>query len=138
MLLDRLTRKEGLTLTKDDATWLNVAYVAFAVLSGFFFYQALELVGLQTGLVERFEWFSAVATIVSVCFGIGASIFLKSSKERHEYFLAAIAELRKVSWPTWVDTKRMTLIVVVVVGIFGVIVGVFDFFWASALKHLLA
>ncbi len=125
-------------MTKDDATWLNVAYVAFAVLTGFFFFQAFDTLGVQTGWIERFDWWAPVSTLVGVLLGVGGAALLKSSKERHEYFLSAIAELRKVSWPTWADTKRMTIIVVVVVGIFAVIVGVFDVVWARVLKVLIA
>ncbi len=124
-------------MAKDDATWLNVSYVAFALLSGFFFFQAVQLVGVQTDWIEKYEWFAAAATVLAAAFGIGLTIYLKSDKDRHEYLLSSITELRKVSWPTWADTKRMTLIVVVVCGIFAVIVGVFDVIWAKALNLLL-
>lgn len=124
-------------MAKDDATWLNVSYVTFALLSGFFFFQAVQLVGVQTDWIEKYEWFAAVATVLAAAFGIGMTIFLKSDKDRHEYLLSSITELRKVSWPSWADTKRMTLIVVIVCGIFAVIVGVFDVLWAKALNLLL-
>lgn len=124
-------------MTKDDATWLNVAYVAFAVLTGFFCFEAFDTLGVQTGWIERFDWWKPVSTFASLILGIGGAVLLKSNKERNEYFLSSIAELRKVSWPTWADTKRMTIIVVVVVGIFAVIVGVFDVVWARVLKVLI-
>ena len=46
---------------------------------------------------------------------------LKSDKERDEYFLQAIAELRKVTWPSVAETKQKTIVVCVVVGVFAVI-----------------
>ncbi len=125
-------------MSKDDATWLNVAYVTFLLISAYLAYQAIELVGIQTGWVERFDWFGYAATVAGGAAGIAAAWFLRSDAERHEYFLSAIAELRKVSWPTWPDTKRMTVVVCIVVGIFAVIVGIFDLIWAKALKSLLA
>lgn len=125
-------------MTKDDATWLNVAYVAFAGLTGFFLFQAFDTIGIQSGLLERFDWWSPATTILSVILGVLAAFLLQRDKERNEYFLSCIAELRKVSWPTWADTKRMTLIVVLVVGIFAVIVGVFDVMWARVLKVLIS
>ena len=125
-------------MSKDDATWLNVAYVTFLLLSAYIFYRGIELAGIQAGWVERFEWFDYAATAGAALLAAAATWYLKADQERHDYFLASIAELRKVSWPTWPDTKRMTLVVCVVVGIFAVIVGVFDTCWAWALKHILA
>lgn len=125
-------------MSKDDATWLNVSYVCFTVLAGFFLYKAMELAGIQLGWSERYEWFQYAATALAVALGIASTIYLKSSTERHEYFLAAIAELRKVTWPTWADTKRMTIIVCIVCGVFAVIVGLFDVVWAKALNLLIA
>ena len=125
-------------MSKDDATWLSVAYVVFLLLTAFVAYRALETVGIQTGWIERFEWFNYAATVISVLVGVGITLGLRSSAERNEYFLSSITELRKVTWPSWADTKRMTIVVCVVVGIFAVIVGVFDLIWAKALKLLIA
>ena len=125
-------------MSKDDATWLSVAYVVFLLLTAFVAYRALETVGIQTGWIERFEWFNYAATVISVLVGVGITLGLRSSAERNEYFLSSITELRKVTWPSWTDTKRMTIVVCVVVGIFAVIVGVFDLIWAKALKLLIA
>ena len=125
-------------MSKDDATWLSVAYVVFLLLTAFVAYRALETVGIQTGWIERFEWFNYAATVISVLVGVGITLGLRSSDERNEYFLSSITELRKVTWPSWTDTKRMTIVVCVVVGIFAVIVGVFDLIWAKALKLLIA
>ncbi len=35
-------------------------------------------------------------------------------------------EMRKVSWPTWEDLRRSTLVITVFVVILGVIIGVMD------------
>ncbi len=124
-------------MTKDDATWLNVAYIAFLAISGYVGYKALQTLGLQLGWVERYDWYAAVATLAGAAIGILVTWYLRSSQERHDYFLAAIGELRKVTWPTWPDTKRLTVIVCVVCGIFAVILAVFDVVWARLLRVLL-
>jgi preprotein translocase SecE subunit len=125
-------------MQKDDATWLRVAYAVFALLTGYFIYKAFELVGIQMGYVERFGWFNSAASVAGLVLGGAIGFWLASSPERHEYFLSSIAELRKVAWPKWPDVKRMTIVVCVVVGIFAVIVSVFDIIWARALKLLIA
>ena len=123
---------------KDDATWLNIAYVCFAALVAFFVYQAIETTGLQTGWTERYQWFAVGSTLGAVIVGSLMGLLIKGNPDRHNYYLAAIGELRKVAWPSWADTKRMTLIVCVVVGIFAVLLGAFDYVWAWVLKGLLA
>jgi preprotein translocase subunit SecE len=125
-------------MNKDDATWLNVAYVVFTVLAGFFFYKAFETLGLQMDWTERYEWYSAIPLLGGVLLGIGATFYLRSDHDRHEYLLSCITELRKVTWPSWPETKRMTVVVVIVVGIFAVIVSIFDVLWAKALNLLIA
>ena len=35
-------------------------------------------------------------------------------------------EIRKISWPTWDDLRRSTLVITVFVAIIGVIIGVMD------------
>jgi preprotein translocase SecE subunit len=131
--------RRAFTMQKDDATWLNVAYVCFLLLISFVAYKLIETVGIQFDWTERYdEWFPTASTIAAVVIGVGGTWWLRADKERHEYFLASIAELRKVTWPSWADIKRMTLIVCVVVVIFAVILAIFDIIWARALKMLLA
>jgi len=123
---------------KDDTFWLNAIYVIFFLLSALVVYKTFETIGIQTGWSERFEWFDLVTTIVSIAIGGGVTWWLRAEKDRHDYFLASIAELRRVTWPTWAETKRMTIIVVIVVGVFAVILGVFDMMWTKALKFIIA
>lgn len=125
-------------MTKDDAAWLGVAYMVFFAIMAYVFYRACETFGIQYGWVERHEWFSYVAVLVGLVSGGVSTFLMRRDTERNNYFMAAIGELRKVSWPTWPDTKRMTVVVCIVVGIFAVIVSIFDLIWARALKLLLA
>jgi preprotein translocase SecE subunit len=125
-------------MSKDDAAWVNVAYVVFFLLSSFVFFKAFETAGVQTGWSERFEWYGPAQVAIGLLLGGAVTALLRKDQEKYEYFLASIGELRKVTWPSWPDTKRMTIVVCVVVGIFAVIVSIFDLFWAKALKLLLA
>lgn len=125
-------------MNKDDSYWLRLAYVVFAALAALVFYKAFGTLGVETGWFDRFEWYQPVATGVSLALGVAAVFYLGMSKERHEYFLASIAELRKVTWPTMPDTRRMTVIVCVVVGIFAIILAIFDFIWSKFLGLLIA
>lgn len=125
-------------MQKDDKFWLNICYIVFAALIAYVVNQALDTVGIQTGWVERYDtWWAPVTHGSSIVFGLLSAYVLKRDPERHEYFLQSIGELRKVSWPSMDDTKKMTIIVCVVVGIFAVILTVFDTAWSFALKGII-
>jgi preprotein translocase subunit SecE len=42
------------------------------------------------------------------------------------YLREVRAEVRKVSWPTWDDLRRTTLIIIVFVIVIGIIIGLMD------------
>ncbi|MFK7825018.1 MAG: preprotein translocase subunit SecE [Oligoflexales bacterium] len=125
-------------MTKDDATWLNICYIVFAMIVAYIVYKASETVGLQLGLAERYdEWFPFASRLCSIVIGGGAALWLRSDEDRREYHVSAIGEIRKVTWPSVPDTKRMTIVVVVVVAIFSVILSLFDIAWSKILQEIL-
>ena len=125
-------------MNKDDATWLRVSYIAFAAIIGFLGYKAAYTTSIQMEWQERYyDWIEYAQYGVALLFAFIAYMFITSNKERHEYFLASLGELRKVTWPTLDDTKRMTAIVVVVVAIFSFILWVFDVIWSKSLSLIL-
>ena len=126
-------------MNKDDSYWLKVAYLVFAALVAFTAWKATGTLGVQTGWSDRFdEWYPIASGVSAIVIALGATYALVYKKERQEYFLAAIGELGKVSWPTVLDTRRMTTVVVIVVGIFAVILSIFDFIWGRIFAILLA
>jgi preprotein translocase subunit SecE len=123
---------------KDDATWLNICYVLFALITAYVGYKAIATAGIQFGWTERYDsWFPLFNNIFAIVVGAASAIWLRISAERREYHLSAIGEVRKVSWPSFEDTKKMTIIVAVVVAVFSVILSVFDIVWAKILQFVL-
>jgi len=126
-------------MTKDDSFWVNSAYIALAIISGYVGFKAINTIGIQMAWIERYDaWFPLVNNVGAIVVGAGIAFWFRSSADRQEYHLASVAEARKVTWPTVPDTKRMTIVVVAVVAVFAVILGVFDFAWSWALKQILA
>ena len=126
-------------MQKDDATWLRTAYALTAALTAFVFWKFFMFTGLKAGWLERFEaGYNVVSVLVAVVLGCLIVWFISRSHERHDYLLASVAELRRVQWPTWENTKKLTMIVCIVVAIFSAILTVFDVAWARVLKLLLA
>jgi preprotein translocase subunit SecE len=126
-------------MQKDDATWLRTAYSVFALLAAFVFWKLFMFIGLKTGWLERYEaGFNVGSVLAGVVCGVLLTWLITSDKERHEYLLASVGEMRKVQWPDWENTKKLTMIVCVVVAVFSVILTAFDMAWAKLLKLLLA
>ncbi|MDD9951753.1 MAG: preprotein translocase subunit SecE [Zetaproteobacteria bacterium] len=123
-------------MQKDDATWLNYCYIAFAVLVAYVCHKVTEMIGEQFGWVDVYDWYPIVNSMCSLVLGAGSALWLRSDPERREYHLSAIAEVQKVAWPSYPDTKKMTSIVVVFVAIFSVILTAFDLVWSKVLQFL--
>ena len=125
-------------MSKDDATWLNICYIMFALIISYIGFKAVYSVGLQFGWTDRYDdWFPTANNILAICIGAASVFWLRASSERREYHLSAITELRKVAWPTIPDTKKMTIIVAVVVVICSVIMTIFDIAWSKVLQVIL-
>jgi len=126
-------------MKKDDAFYLRLAYLIFACIVTYTLYKAFGTLGVQSGLSEKYDEIYAPSTMVaSILLGVGSLLWLRGDHERHEYFLASVTEIRKVTWPSFPDTKRMTIVVCVVVAIFAVILAIFDLLWAKLLGLMLA
>jgi len=54
------------------------------------------------------------------------------------FFSETIAELRKVSWPTWQEALRLTAIVMVVLFFASIFLGTIDFLLTELFRLLLA
>ena len=125
-------------MSKSDATWLRYCYVALGAIATYVFYQAIYTVGVQTMWIERYdEYFPALNSVLSVVLGAGSILFYIKDEKRREYHLTVIGEVKRVKWPTLENTKKMTLVVVVVVAIFAVILALFDSVWLWVLRMFL-
>ena len=121
-------------MPKNDLTWLRFAYIAFGVLIAYVVWLLLHTIGVQTNWIERFDlWYVTASKVSSLAIGALSVFMLHTNEERREYLLASIGELRKVTWPSMLDTRRMTLVVCVVVAIFAVILTIFDLIWTKIL-----
>lgn len=64
-----------------------------------------------------------------VC-GVAAGVALKMNQAVNTWALEVANELRKVSWPTWEETRLATIVVVITSILVAVVLGLFDTFWA--------
>ena len=67
----------------------------------------------------------------------GALIYTMRNVVAQDFANEVAVELRKVTWPTWKETRQATIVVVIVVAIIASILGFFDLIWAKLIKFLL-
>ena len=124
---------------KDDNTYLNLFYVFCGLVVAYIGWEAINFVGVQMNWLEKHDsWYPLFNTFSAIVIGVAFVFYLKSDKERHQHFLDSVAELRKVTWPSADDTRKMTTVVVIVVGIFAALLALFDLGWAWVIKQLIA
>ncbi len=51
-----------------------------------------------------------------------------------DFLIAVEAEINKVSWPSWSELWRSTMVVIVVIFLIGLLLAAFDFFWVWFFK----
>lgn len=123
---------------KDDFFWLTLAYFIAGALFSYCFWLSFQTLGIETGWIDRYdEWYDPVSIGVSLVLGTLIILVSRRDKEREAYFLESIAELRRVTWLSLEDTKKLTIIVCVVVVIFAAVLAVFDLGWSKILGLIL-
>lgn len=61
----------------------------------------------------------------------------RSENAIQRYFRETTGELRKVSWPTWPEARRLTGLVLLVMVIMGIFLGLTDAFAREAMNLVL-
>ncbi len=60
-----------------------------------------------------------------------------SLTQRSSQFLRDVrAELRKVSWPSWEDLRRSTMVITIIVILIGLLIGLMDLMFSKILIDL--
>ena len=123
--------------TNDNRRYALFTQVALAVALFFVIAQLLVFVWQIAGL-HRWEPFGVhVAYFISLAAVGGSFIYTMRNQVAQDFANEVVIELRKVTWPTFKETRQATLVVVLCVLVISGILGTFDFIWANLIKHLL-
>ena len=72
----------------------------------------------------------ARSDLIGLVAGIGVGLALKLNRNVNAWALEVANELKKVTWPSWDETKVSTFVVIVTSVIVALILGLFDALWA--------
>jgi len=116
------------------ARYVNLSFVVI----GLALYIILgEFLGAVIGIFGSSANFQVLGTnfrlahLLALVTSIGVAIWLRRNERVHAYAMEVGSELSKVTWPTWKDTKRATLVVIVTTLIIGAILGLLDLAWGA-------
>jgi len=72
--------------------------------------------------------------LLAMLASIGVAIWLRRNDKVHTYAMEVGSELSKVTWPTWKDTKRATLVVIITTLVIASILGLLDLAWGAVTR----
>src|SRR3954463_7897528 len=110
-----------------------VGYVVLALAAGFFLEHVLLAVfggfgptqPLTRPLVGEWTW----STVIGLGSCAAVAFYLYSKPRTNEVSMEIASELRKVSWPSFAETRAATIAVIVASIISAVLLGLFDVLW---------
>ena len=110
-----------------------IGYVVLAIATGLFLEHVLLAVfgafgptqPLPRPLAGDWTW----CTVIGLGLTGATAVYLWLNPRTHEVSLEIVAELRKVSWPSFAETRAATIAVIVASVISAVLLGLFDVFW---------
>ena len=110
-----------------------IGYVVLALAAGLFLeHLLLAAFGsfgptqpLTRPLAGDWTW----CTVIGLGIAAAAAFYLWLTPKTHGVSLEIVAELRKVSWPSFAETRAATIAVIVASLIAAVLLGLFDVFW---------
>lgn len=62
---------------------------------------------------------------------------IKQPNKLQRWFRETLGELRKVTWPTLPEARRLTFIVIVVMIATGVLLGILDYLFSNGIRLLI-
>ncbi len=113
--------------------FVNIGYVLVGLLSWVI---SASLFGWVMDLISRDFDKPLIGTdfarsdLLGLVCGLAAGIALKMNRNVNTWALEVANELKKVTWPSWEETRMSTVVVIITSIIVAAILGAFDALWS--------
>jgi preprotein translocase subunit SecE len=121
-------------MEKQYQKWVNLSYVAAAILVGYIVYVATQKVTALYDVEVRIRNIDLFIRLLSLVAGGIVFFVLSRHKEVNKFMNEVVVELSRVTWPTQKETSSATFIVIIMVLISGVVLGFLDYVWTKVLQ----
>lgn len=116
------------------ARYVNLSFVviglALYIILGELFGAVLTIFGSSTNFAVLGNNFR-LANLLAMVVAVAVAIWLRRNERVHTYAMEVGSELSKVTWPSWKETKRATLVVLITTLVISAILGVLDLAWGA-------
>jgi len=117
--------------------WVMMSFIAGGLLVAYILSSSIYLASGYFDLEARFRHFDWMVRGLSFGAGLITFIALGKMEVTNQYMHEVVAELSRVTWPTMLETRAATVMVVIMVLIAGFLLGVLDSVWTNVLDGLL-
>ena len=117
-----------------NLSFVMVGLLGWAVMAAFFGF-GIESIDVDLNkhiLGAGFRLSNLLGLISGVALGVG----LKLNKNVNTWAVEVANELRKVTWPTWEETRLGTIVVIITSIVVALVLGLFDYVWAFVTSHI--
>lgn len=122
---------DNVVQTEQTKRYVVIFYALATVVVGFFLERVLEKVfaALRLNDASLFAGYT-VTTVVGFGIAIAAAFTIWRVSRTRTLSLQVAEELRRVTWPSWRETRAATLAVILASAVAAVVLGIFDFVWS--------
>jgi len=112
--------------------WVYLSFGMFALLAVYLFSKMsagfIDLAGFEDPIGGAVP----LSTIIGIVAGVVTYIVFMKHPRAEEFGMEVVKEIKKVTWPTVLETRAATIVVIILVLIISAILGFFDFAFSSA------
>lgn len=111
--------------------WVNAIFIAIALVSFIVFDKTLKLIFDNVDALTDVAFGNYVSVTTLIALGLAGvlTFLLYKRPDTFDYLSDVVIEMRKVTWPSWGETKRSTIIVIVFTIVLSLYLAVFDQVW---------
>lgn len=119
--------------------YLTIIYIACFGLLSLVFAKTVNLIWEVTEFpgIDVVPNELSLGTLIGVLLGLVVTLILWANRPAHQYLTEVVDELAKVDWPSWKDTQKSTLIVIVFAIVLGAYLFVIDKIWSLLTNYIL-
>ena len=122
---------------ENNQKWVNLSYVAFALLTAYVVFAIATKFSVFLDIEGRVQSLDKILLVGSCVFGFGIFFGLNRSAKANGFMNEVVSELAKVTWPTQNETVKATIAVLIAVVIAGTVLWLVDSIWILLIGFVL-
>jgi preprotein translocase SecE subunit len=116
-------------MDNNQQKWVNLSFVATSLLLAYVLFVLSAKFSVVLDFEGRIRSLDKILMAASAVIGLGMFLGLYKSNVANTFMNETVAELSKVTWPTYDETLKATIAVLIAVTIAGVLLWLVDNAW---------